>query len=165
MKKIAEETNSFLGVPDSELKAGRIVQCPHCNGYGSSFKDAEGVNKCTFCGGGGVVPDQIAKQYQELFANQTKWNKGLHRYYLVRSSIFDNPSVIYNIGEFGVSIEKAGGYDIKIENAEGWSNQPEVVTFLADEAKLPAIKKSLDSLDVFKKWGCILRKKDWETLT
>ena len=25
------------------------MQCPHCNGYGSSLKDPEGVNICTRC--------------------------------------------------------------------------------------------------------------------
>jgi DnaJ-class molecular chaperone len=31
------------------------MQCPHCNGYGSSLKDPEGVNICTRCGGSGLV--------------------------------------------------------------------------------------------------------------
>ena len=31
------------------------VECDHCNGYGSSLKDPEGVNKCTKCGGSGLV--------------------------------------------------------------------------------------------------------------
>ncbi|MDO8208972.1 hypothetical protein [Conexibacter sp. CPCC 206217] len=28
--------------------------CPHCNGYGSSLK--EGGDRCSQCGGSGVVP-------------------------------------------------------------------------------------------------------------
>ena len=30
-------------------------QCPHCNGYGSSLKDQEGVDRCSRCGGTGLV--------------------------------------------------------------------------------------------------------------
>lgn len=30
-------------------------ECNHCNGYGSSLKDAVGVDKCTRCGGSGLV--------------------------------------------------------------------------------------------------------------
>ena len=32
-----------------------LVECPHCNGYGSSLKDPEGVDKCTRCGGSGLI--------------------------------------------------------------------------------------------------------------
>jgi DnaJ-class molecular chaperone len=31
-------------------------ECPHCHGYGSSFKDPVDVNICTECDGNGVVP-------------------------------------------------------------------------------------------------------------
>jgi DnaJ-class molecular chaperone len=31
------------------------MKCPHCNGYGSSLKDPEGVNRCTKCSGSGLV--------------------------------------------------------------------------------------------------------------
>lgn len=31
------------------------IECPHCNGYGSSFKDPEGVNRCSKCNGDGLV--------------------------------------------------------------------------------------------------------------
>jgi DnaJ-class molecular chaperone len=31
-------------------------ECHHCNGYGSSLKDPEGVDRCTRCGGEGIVP-------------------------------------------------------------------------------------------------------------
>ena len=30
-------------------------QCTHCNGYGSSLKDPEGVGICTKCGGSGLT--------------------------------------------------------------------------------------------------------------
>lgn len=30
-------------------------QCDHCNGYGSSLKDPIGVDRCTKCGGSGLI--------------------------------------------------------------------------------------------------------------
>ena len=30
-------------------------QCDHCNGYGSSLKDPRGVDRCTKCGGVGLI--------------------------------------------------------------------------------------------------------------
>lgn len=35
--------------------------CNHCNGYGSSLKDPIGVNKCTICGGSGLVKKEQAE--------------------------------------------------------------------------------------------------------
>lgn len=33
-----------------------LEMCGHCDGYGSSLKDPEGVDRCTKCGGTGLVP-------------------------------------------------------------------------------------------------------------
>ena len=33
-------------------------QCPHCNGYGSSLKDPDGVDTCTMCGGLGLIKEE-----------------------------------------------------------------------------------------------------------
>jgi len=33
-------------------------QCPHCNGYGSSLKDPEGVDTCTMCHGSGLIKEE-----------------------------------------------------------------------------------------------------------
>ena len=38
------------------------VQCPHCNGYGSSLKDPVGVNQCTRCNGLGLVKKGTYKE-------------------------------------------------------------------------------------------------------
>jgi len=35
--------------------------CSHCNGYGSSLKDPEGVDLCTVCGGTGLVKDKAVE--------------------------------------------------------------------------------------------------------
>jgi DnaJ-class molecular chaperone len=40
----------------SNPEAHGLMECPHCNGYGSSLKDPEGVDRCTKCGGSGLVP-------------------------------------------------------------------------------------------------------------
>jgi hypothetical protein len=32
-----------------------LTQCPHCNGYGSSLKDPDGVATCTVCHGSGLI--------------------------------------------------------------------------------------------------------------
>lgn len=32
-------------------------QCPHCNGYGSSLKDPDGVDTCTVCHGPGLIKE------------------------------------------------------------------------------------------------------------
>jgi DnaJ-class molecular chaperone len=48
-----KEMNQFEIMMNPE-KYG-FMQCKHCNGYGSSLKDPEGVNTCTKCGGSGLV--------------------------------------------------------------------------------------------------------------
>jgi len=37
-------------------------QCPHCNGYGSSLKDSDGVDTCTRCGGWGLIKEEKANE-------------------------------------------------------------------------------------------------------
>jgi hypothetical protein len=33
--------------------------CKHCNGFGSSMRDPEGVDTCTVCGGPGIIKKEI----------------------------------------------------------------------------------------------------------
>ena len=40
-------------------------QCPHCNGYGSSLKDPDGVDTCTMCHGSGLVRKGGGKKYEK----------------------------------------------------------------------------------------------------
>ena len=35
--------------------------CDHCNGYGSSLKDPDGVDRCTKCGGTGLQKKKEAE--------------------------------------------------------------------------------------------------------
>jgi DnaJ-class molecular chaperone len=41
-------------------------QCPHCNGYGSSLKDPEGVDTCTVCHGWGLVKEDDKEKPPQL---------------------------------------------------------------------------------------------------
>ena len=41
-------------------------ECKHCNGYGSSMKDPEGVDTCTKCGGSGLVKDKKEDKENEI---------------------------------------------------------------------------------------------------
>jgi len=47
-----------------------LVMCPHCNGYGSSLKDPEGVNTCTECGGQGLMTKEQAEAYKQSHTTQ-----------------------------------------------------------------------------------------------
>jgi len=48
-------SREFFTPPDG------FVECNHCNGYGSSLKDPEGVNTCTKCKGSGLMPIEESK--------------------------------------------------------------------------------------------------------
>ena len=39
-----------------------LVECPHCNGYGSSLK--EKADRCTVCGGSGLLKKEQAEEYR-----------------------------------------------------------------------------------------------------
>jgi hypothetical protein len=146
-----------------DAERGTLQQCPHCNGYGSSFKDPEDVNKCSFCGGSGVVSPVMLEKYKELFGNQIGSGKrsGLKRFYLERSSLFDAPENIYNSGLFARAILENGGRNVGVDKKNGWSNQPEVVTFDALEESLKGIIDGLNQLPPFKGRGCIIHEQDW----
>ena len=47
---------SFEEMLDPE--AHGLEMCSHCNGYGSSLKDPIGVDRCTKCGGSGLLPKE-----------------------------------------------------------------------------------------------------------
>jgi DnaJ-class molecular chaperone len=44
-------------------EAHGLVECPHCSGYGSSLK--ESADRCTRCGGSGLMTAAEAKAYKE----------------------------------------------------------------------------------------------------
>ena len=39
-------------------------QCTHCNGYGSSLKDPDGVDRCSRCGGLGLLKMEKDKEFE-----------------------------------------------------------------------------------------------------
>jgi DnaJ-class molecular chaperone len=41
------------------------IECPHCNGYGSSLKDPDGVDTCTKCNGWGVIKERKSAEWQK----------------------------------------------------------------------------------------------------
>lgn len=43
-------------------EAHGLAECPHCHGYGSSLK--EDADRCTYCGGKGLVPKDKAENYR-----------------------------------------------------------------------------------------------------
>jgi len=53
---ITNEKPSMIDIMFNPKKYG-YISCNHCNGYGSSLKDSQGVNSCTICGGSGLIKD------------------------------------------------------------------------------------------------------------
>jgi DnaJ-class molecular chaperone len=45
-----------------EIPAG-MTWCPNCNGYGSSL--AEGSDRCSRCGGTGLIPDDDSSTHPQ----------------------------------------------------------------------------------------------------
>ncbi len=43
-----------------------LSYCTWCNGYGSSLKDPDGVDRCTRCGGSGLHSTPAAQDNQRL---------------------------------------------------------------------------------------------------
>lgn len=129
------------------------VYCPHCNGYGSSLKDKEGVDRCSFCGGGGRVTKEVAEKYYDLFErSQSKRKEGLRKYYLKRTALFKNKP--YNIGIFAKIIEFSGGGMVSLEDVQNGQN--DVITFYATPDVVKKIEENLDQLDEFKDSNCII---------
>jgi len=57
-----KEAENFAEIVLHPEKHG-LTQCPHCNGYGSSLKDPDGVDTCTVCHGSGLIrkPSAVLK--------------------------------------------------------------------------------------------------------
>ncbi len=56
----------------SNPAAHGLEECPHCNGYGRSLKDPQGVDRCTKCDGSGLLPKEMAKSYREALKKETE---------------------------------------------------------------------------------------------
>ena len=82
------------------------------------------------------------------------------RYYLGYSTIFDDPQNIYDTHVLKKVIKNNGGKNIRMSNNYGYSNQPKVVTFNADNSTLINIKNALNKLPIFS-LGCNIMEKYW----
>ncbi|MFA6090123.1 MAG: hypothetical protein WC755_09780 [Candidatus Woesearchaeota archaeon] len=88
------------------------------------------------------------------------------RFYIYQTSIFDNPKNVYDIDLFKKTLKEAGAKNIRVCNAYGWYNQPQIVTFsishFSDLNKaIRDIEFALNKLPVFSQWGSTILEKDW----
>lgn len=88
---------------------------------------------------------------------ETIENEEPKTYYVANSSYFDTNS--YRVDDIAKAVEKAGGKNIHIEPAYGWSNQPEVVGFEASEEKVKEIAAEVSRM-LDTEWVHILEK-EW----
>ena len=78
-------------------------------------------------------------------------------YYVKNSSWFNTHP--YNSEEISSAVESAGGENVRMELAYGWTNQPEVVVFDATMDVLPQIEQSVQET-CGTEW-IIIHEKDW----
>ena len=52
----------WLNVLDEPRKYG-YEECPHCFGYGTSFKDPKNVTVCSFCKGRRIIEKHLFQGY------------------------------------------------------------------------------------------------------
>lgn len=85
----------------------------------------------------------------------------MDRFYVDYSSIFNN--MPYNVPDIKQAIKNAGGKNVRTSRLNGWSNQPDVVTFSANIDDLRAIREeaSAELGGLAAKWGLITVEKDW----
>lgn len=78
-------------------------------------------------------------KHLKLFEQYNKEEK--KEYYVEDSSWFDTHS--YNHKTITKAVKDGGGDKVHLENKFGWSNQPEVVVFSANENNIDQIKKAV----------------------
>ncbi len=81
----------------------------------------------------------------------------LQTFYVANSSYFDTHP--YRVDQIAIAVNRAGGQNIKTENAYNWSNQPEVVVFEAENYRIENISAEL-ARELKTEWIHI-RAKDW----
>ncbi len=70
---------------------------------------------------------EIKQKDLRKIIRETIKEEDLQTYYVSNSSYFDTHS--YDINRIARTVKKAGGKNIRTENAFDWSNQPKVVVF------------------------------------
>ena len=90
-----------------------------------------------------------------------QWNPKTHsceeRYFVDWSSWFTTHD--YNVPLLKKAVKSGGGKNIRLSYNYGWSNQPKVVCFNADEHTKEKVEKHVEKA-VGTPW-IIIRKKDW----
>lgn len=150
--------------PADLIHSGDGTECPHCNGYGSSFKDPEGTDTCSMCKGSGVVSKGFAGDYEGIYGPNdptamVQSGASSRRYYIERTSVFDNPAISYDIIAFSTAIESGGGENVGLSKKPG--EKAPVLSFDASGDAIPSIKKELKKIPVFSKWGGTIRPQNW----
>lgn len=79
------------------------------------------------------------------------------RYYVANSSYFDSHP--YNKPRIAKAVKAGGGKNVRLSRYNGWSNQPQVVTFDAGEVTAKKVQKSVSR--ALKTPWIIVREKDW----
>ena len=71
--------------------------------------------------------------------------------------------MIYDVSNIKQAIKNAGGKNIRTSKLNGWSNQPDVVTFSANIDDLRAIREeaSAELGGLAAEYGLITVEKDW----
>mgnify|MGYP006279049217 CR=1 FL=1 len=82
------------------------------------------------------------------------------RYYIDNSSIFDS-APYYQAREIAEILKASGIKKVRLARKYGWSNQPQVVTFEGDSSLAESALVSSGVHPLIKKWGVIIREKDW----
>ena len=95
-------------------------------------------------------------EVQEII-RETIQEEELKTYYVVNSSYFDTHP--YNINQIVKAVIRAGGRNIRTDNAYGWSNQPEVVVFDATDDMVEDVAAEV-SRDLGTDW-VLIKEKDW----
>lgn len=80
-------------------------------------------------------------------------------YYVAWSALFNHPSNKYDISLISKAVKDGGATRVRSGYAFGWSNQPKVVIFNANNDNLSAIKNSLEK--ALNTSHFIITVKDW----
>ncbi len=100
---------------------------------------------------------EIKEKDLRKIIRETIENTEVKTYYVANSSYFDTHP--YDTKKISLTVKKAGGINIRTENAYDWENQPEVVVF----ESAPEMVENITSLAAFflgTEWVHI-KEKDW----
>lgn len=131
--------------------------CPHCDGYGSSLRDKDDEQKCSYCGGTGRVSKDVAKRYYEhAERGRSKRADGLRPYFLKKTTIFATEP--YNVGTYALIAESAGAKNVAIGNGNT-DGQNYVLVFHAEPPTVAKIEMQLNALPEFRKMRAVILEK------